>query len=49
MRFETKPSPVLNPDGSVKLRVLGQPGDGHGRRELVRRFNEENNERPGTT
>jgi len=41
------PSPVLNGDGSVKHRGLDNHGMGTVFEELVRRFNEENNEEAG--
>src|SRR6202140_508099 len=41
------PSPVLNADGSVKLKGLDNHAMGTIFEELVRRFNEENNEEAG--
>ena len=41
------PAPVLNPDGSVKHPGLDNHGMGSIFEELVRRFNEENNEEAG--
>jgi type I restriction enzyme M protein len=41
------PNPVLNPDGSVKHPGLDNHGMGTVFEELVRRFNEENNEEAG--
>lgn len=41
------PNPVLNPDGSVKLPGLDNHAMGTVFEELIRRFNEENNEEAG--
>ena len=41
------PKPVLNPDGSVKLPALDNHAMGTIFEELIRRFNEENNEEAG--
>ncbi|MCB0163950.1 MAG: SAM-dependent DNA methyltransferase, partial [Anaerolineae bacterium] len=41
------PNPVLNGDGSVKLPGLDNHGMGYVFEELIRRFNEENNEEAG--
>jgi type I restriction enzyme M protein len=41
------PTPVLNPDGSVRLPGLDNHGMGTIFEELIRRFNEENNEEAG--
>ena len=41
------PKPVLNADGSVRLEALDNHGMGTVFEELIRRFNEENNEEAG--
>ncbi|MFH0959580.1 MAG: class I SAM-dependent DNA methyltransferase, partial [Pseudomonadota bacterium] len=41
------PAPLLNPDGSVRLPCLDNHGMGTIFEELIRRFNEENNEEAG--
>ena len=41
------PKPVLNGDGSVRLKALDNHGMGTVFEELIRRFNEENNEEAG--
>ena len=41
------PKPILNGDGSVHLDGLDNPGMGTVFEELIRRFNEENNEEAG--
>ncbi len=46
-RINLSPNPVYNPDGSVKLPGLDNHGMGTVFEELVRRFNEENNEEAG--
>ncbi len=46
-RVNLSPDPVLNPDGSVRLPGLDNHAMGTIFEELVRRFNEENNEEAG--
>ena len=45
--INVSPKPVLNPDGSVRHAALDNHGMGTIFEELVRRFNEENNEEAG--
>ena len=46
-QINLSPEPVLNPDGSVRLPGLDNHGMGTIFEDLVRRFNEENNEEAG--
>lgn len=46
-RINLSPNPVLNQDGSVKLPGLSNHGMGSVFEELLRRFNDENNEEAG--
>ena len=46
-QINLSPEPVLNPDGSVKLPGLDNHGMGTIFEDLVRRFNEDNNEEAG--
>ncbi len=45
--IKLSPRPVLNEDGSVRLEGLDNHGMGTAFEELIRRFNEENNEEAG--